>query len=166
LRRAEGGAKNLGEFRVKNHDFTPKNLIFFNCGGRREKFWGISCEKSRFYAKNHIFSNFRGRVPGAPLDPPLHYFFKLIQISEAVGWWSFFSILWSYMCMIVRLVDIVGIVDHHCLNFLFIVNYEAKVQTVMVNISIDINLLNRNTTTTCPYNVNPDSVGHFNCRLT
>ena len=30
-------------------------------GGRRENFWGISCEKSRFYAKkNHIFSNFRG----------------------------------------------------------------------------------------------------------
>jgi hypothetical protein len=57
-------------------------------GGRREQFWGISCEKSRFYAKkirifpnaegsakifgvfrvknhdftpkNHIFSNFRG----------------------------------------------------------------------------------------------------------
>ena len=29
-------------------------------GGRREKFWGISCEKSRFNAQNHIFSNFRG----------------------------------------------------------------------------------------------------------
>ena len=42
LRRAEGGAKNFGVFRVKNHDFTPKN---------------------------HIFSNFRGgRAPGAP--PP------------------------------------------------------------------------------------------------
>jgi hypothetical protein len=27
LRRAEGGAKNFGVFRVKNHDFTPKNLI-------------------------------------------------------------------------------------------------------------------------------------------
>jgi hypothetical protein len=27
-------------------------------GGRHEHFWGISCEKSRFYAKNHIFSNF------------------------------------------------------------------------------------------------------------
>jgi hypothetical protein len=44
-------------------------------GGRRENFGGISCEKSRFYAKkNHIFSNFRGggRAPGAPpLDPPL-----------------------------------------------------------------------------------------------
>jgi hypothetical protein len=29
LRRAEGGAKNLGVFRVKNHAFTPKNHIFF-----------------------------------------------------------------------------------------------------------------------------------------
>ena len=25
---------------------------------RRENFWGILCEKSRFYANNHIFSNF------------------------------------------------------------------------------------------------------------
>jgi hypothetical protein len=57
-RRAEGDAKNFGVFRVKNHDFTTKNLIFSNCGGRRKIFWGISCEKSRFYAKkNHIFSN-------------------------------------------------------------------------------------------------------------
>jgi len=30
-------------------------------GGRREHFWGISCEKSRFYAKNLIFFNCRGR---------------------------------------------------------------------------------------------------------
>ena len=42
MRRAGGGAKLFGGFRVKNHDFTPKN---------------------------HIFSNFRGaRAPGAP--PP------------------------------------------------------------------------------------------------
>ena len=48
-------------FRVKNHDFTPKNDSFYNYGGRREKCWGISCEKSRFYAKKNIFfSNFRG----------------------------------------------------------------------------------------------------------
>ena len=46
-------------------------------GGRRKICWGISCEKSRFYAKkNHIFSNFRGRGGGTcwvcpPLDPPL-----------------------------------------------------------------------------------------------
>jgi hypothetical protein len=29
LRRAEGGAKIFGVFRVKNHDFMPKNHIFF-----------------------------------------------------------------------------------------------------------------------------------------
>jgi hypothetical protein len=29
LRRAEGGAKIVGVFRVKNHDFTPRNLICF-----------------------------------------------------------------------------------------------------------------------------------------
>ena len=55
MRRAEGGAKIFGIFRVKNHDFTPKNHIFSNCGGRCEHFWGISCEKSRFYAKKIIF---------------------------------------------------------------------------------------------------------------
>ena len=35
LRRAEGGAKIFGVFRVKNHDFTPKNLIFPVLGGAR-----------------------------------------------------------------------------------------------------------------------------------
>jgi hypothetical protein len=58
LHRAEGGAKNFGVFRVKNHDFTPKNYMFSNCGGRRENFWGISCEKSRFYAKKSYFFQF------------------------------------------------------------------------------------------------------------
>ena len=33
LRRAEGGAKVFGVFRVKNHDFTPKNHFFFNFRG-------------------------------------------------------------------------------------------------------------------------------------
>ena len=48
LRRAEGGAKMFGVFRVKNHDFTPKKSYFF-------QFWG-------------------GRTPGVPppLNPPLH----------------------------------------------------------------------------------------------
>jgi hypothetical protein len=55
LRRVEGGANIFGVFRLKNHDFTPKNPIFSNCGGRREHFWGISCEKSRFYAKKSYF---------------------------------------------------------------------------------------------------------------
>ena len=33
LSRAEGGAKNVGVFRVKNHYFMPKNLIFSNFRG-------------------------------------------------------------------------------------------------------------------------------------
>ena len=35
LRRAEGGANIFGVFRVKNHDFTPKNHIFSNFRGAR-----------------------------------------------------------------------------------------------------------------------------------
>jgi hypothetical protein len=49
----------FGVFRVKNHDFTPKNHIFSNCEGRRENFWGISCEQSRFYAKKSYFFQLR-----------------------------------------------------------------------------------------------------------
>ena len=33
LRRAEGGANIFWVFRVKNHDFTPKNYIFSNFMG-------------------------------------------------------------------------------------------------------------------------------------
>ena len=35
LRRAEGGAKFFGVFRVKNHHFTPKNHIYSNFRGAR-----------------------------------------------------------------------------------------------------------------------------------
>ena len=38
LRRAEGGAKIFGVFRVKDHDFTPKNQIFPILGRAREIF--------------------------------------------------------------------------------------------------------------------------------
>ena len=39
-------------------------------GGRREHFWGISCEKSRFYANKIIFLPILGgRAPGAPPPP-------------------------------------------------------------------------------------------------
>ena len=41
---AEGGAKIVGVFRVKNHDFTPKNHIFSNFrGGAR---WIRPCNES------------------------------------------------------------------------------------------------------------------------
>ena len=49
LRRAEGGAKLFGVFRVKNHDFTPTNHIFSSCGGRRENV-------EVFRVKNHDFT--------------------------------------------------------------------------------------------------------------
>ena len=48
LRRAEGGPKIFGVFRVKNHDFTPKNHIFPILGEARE-ISGV------FHVKNHDF---------------------------------------------------------------------------------------------------------------
>jgi hypothetical protein len=59
MRRAEGGAKIFGVFRVENHDFTPKNRIFSSGGGRRVICLGILCEKSRFYAKKSYFFQWR-----------------------------------------------------------------------------------------------------------
>ena len=44
-----GRRENFGVFRVKNHDFTPKNHIFPILGGARETF-GI------FHVKNHDFT--------------------------------------------------------------------------------------------------------------
>jgi hypothetical protein len=70
LRRAEGGAKIFGVFRVKNHDFTPKN---------------------------HIFSNFREARAGcaSPLDPALlspFFFWTLCCLSFEL--WILITSLW------------------------------------------------------------------------
>jgi hypothetical protein len=72
LLRAEEGANILGVFRVKNHYFTPKNHNFYNYGGRREKCWGISCEKSRFYAKKTYFFPILG---GGACNNPSKYLY-------------------------------------------------------------------------------------------
>jgi hypothetical protein len=63
LRRAEGGAKFFGIFRVKKRDFTPKN---------------------------HIFSNFRGGVRRVrpPLDPHL-YSVTVFKKQPRVYIWSY-----------------------------------------------------------------------------
>ena len=58
LRRAEGGAKIFGVFRVKNHDFTPKNHIFSNCRGRRENFGVFRVKNHDFTPKNNIVFQF------------------------------------------------------------------------------------------------------------
>jgi hypothetical protein len=53
--------------------FQVRGAHLKNCAERREarNCWGISCEKSRFYAKkSDFFSNFRGRSPPPPGSAP------------------------------------------------------------------------------------------------
>ena len=49
-------------------------------GGRHENFGGISCEKSRFYAKKIIFLPILG---GVGLDPPLRSICLSLSISNS-----------------------------------------------------------------------------------
>jgi hypothetical protein len=64
-----GRRENFWSISCEKSRFYAKNHIFSNCGGRRENVWGISCEKSRFYAKkSYFFPILGGRAPGAP--PP------------------------------------------------------------------------------------------------
>ena len=55
LRRAEGGAKVFGVFRVKNHDFTPKSHIFFQLRRQARKFLGYFVWKITILRKQIIF---------------------------------------------------------------------------------------------------------------
>ena len=76
-------------------------------GGRRENVWGISCEKSRFYAKkSYFFPILGGRWP-PPLDPPLNstYFSSGSQkslpdlslfLDSFFMWFTLFS-FWIWM---------------------------------------------------------------------
>jgi hypothetical protein len=60
-------------FRVKNHDFTPKNHICPILGGVREIFGVFHVKNHDFTPKNHIFTNFRGARAGRappPSAPP------------------------------------------------------------------------------------------------
>ena len=69
LRRAEGGAKIVGVFRVKNHDFMPKK---------------------------HIFSNFREGVGGARAGCTPHGSAPAyIHIESGVDNFSFVHLCWS-----------------------------------------------------------------------
>jgi hypothetical protein len=52
--------KILGVFRVKNHNFTPKNHIFSIAEGGAKMFGVFRVKNHDFTPKNHIFSNFRG----------------------------------------------------------------------------------------------------------
>ena len=59
LRRAEGGAKIVGVFRVKNHDFTPKKIIFFPIAEGGAYIVGVFRLKNHdFYVKKSYFFQF------------------------------------------------------------------------------------------------------------
>ena len=56
-------ADSRGVFWISNQGGALKKIA--PSGGRRENFWGISCEKSRFYAKKIIFFPILGGGGGA-----------------------------------------------------------------------------------------------------
>ena len=59
----------------------------FQVRGRRENIWGISCEKSRFYAKKILFFPILGgggRRVRPPLDPPLYMYSILIRVTSCL----------------------------------------------------------------------------------
>ena len=68
--RGGGGGRTLIFFwgiSCEKPRFYPKKSNFFQLRREARKFWGISCEKSRFYAKKIIFFPILGgRAPGAP----------------------------------------------------------------------------------------------------
>ena len=57
----------------------PKNHIFSILGGGARNFWGISCEKSRFYAKKILFLPILGG--GACRVGTLLFLFRIVYIS-------------------------------------------------------------------------------------
>ena len=86
LRRVEGGANMFGVFRVKNHDFTPKNHIISIAEGGT-KIFGVSRVKNHdFTPTNHFFSNFRGGARRVRPPPP----------GSAPGFYSCYTSVMSY----------------------------------------------------------------------
>ena len=90
MRRAEGGAKIFGVFRVKNHDFTPKIFIFPILGGAREIFGVFHVKNHDFTPKKIIFlplvgGTRAGCAPPPPLNPPLY---------RRLAWYLFTVILY------------------------------------------------------------------------
>ena len=83
---------------MKNFDFMPKNHIFSNCGGRRENIWGISCEKSRFYAKKSYFSPIlggggaRAGCAHPPGSAPEFYLLNIMILKKNIFVWYFIKI--------------------------------------------------------------------------
>ena len=69
LRRAEGGAKIFGVFRVKKSRFYTKKSCFPIAKGDAKIFGVFRVKNHDFTPKNHIFSNFRGGGGGGGAPP-------------------------------------------------------------------------------------------------
>jgi hypothetical protein len=54
-----GRQEKFWEISCEKSRFYTKNSYFFQLRGRHETFWGISCEKSRFYANKSYFFQLR-----------------------------------------------------------------------------------------------------------
>ena len=67
--------------------------IIVPSGGRREHFWGISYEKSRFYAKKSYFFQFQGRrAPGVPPGSAPGYHIRCFLLKQLLS--DFQSVLY------------------------------------------------------------------------
>jgi hypothetical protein len=66
----KGGANIFGVFRVKNHDFTPKNHIFPILVGAREIFGVFHVKNHDFTPKIIIFFPILGGAPARPESAP------------------------------------------------------------------------------------------------
>ena len=74
---SRGRRENFWGISCEKSRFYAKNHIFSNCGGRRENFWGILCEKSRFYAKKSYFFPILGGGARAGCAPaPAEYWYS------------------------------------------------------------------------------------------
>jgi hypothetical protein len=75
--------KIFGVFRVKNHDFTPKNHIFSIAEGGAKMFEVFRVKNHDFTPKNHIFSNFRGGARRVRPPPP-EFLNRLLNFYETL----------------------------------------------------------------------------------
>ena len=66
-------------------------------GGRRENVWGISCEKSRFYAKISYFFQFWGDAPGCAPPPGSAPGLGNQAFTKPVEWAV--TVLWVSICL-------------------------------------------------------------------
>ena len=67
---SRGRRENIWGISFEKSRFYAKKSYFSNFRGGAQNFWGISCEKSRFYAKKIIFLPILGGGGASGAPPP------------------------------------------------------------------------------------------------